>query len=393
MKAKASDYIEKDFSFYGLNEFEEYKNLINLCASDDKNLYRLVPNLLRTLFENLLYRIFLEGLSQKHRNLYFLKSQTRSRDFSELISVLNILKGDPEIKKIHKDTITEKTIQYLIGIRKEGNVDTHAIITQLKSSYIKEKKDEVKLLLDALLPFYTLIKGKDVIITEFSTILQLDKVLRLSGALQRQDAREIIENIKRMDKIDMGDLIVELDYEKLKEIIEKILAEIILIENFKEAKEKQSIYDFIIYSIMIIKRDSKKIEIFKLMIDEIISQESFKILSFHMKLTELLNFDSIKEFCIKSGLIEEFIKLYKESYNYNIAGTNSEIIDMLRDSLSKDQINEIIEAFSLERQLYESSQAQKIISNWAFIFQLEFTEKSEAILEKHDLAIPGMMRI
>ena len=310
MKAKASDFIEKDFSFYGLNEFEEYKNLINLCASDDKNLYRLIPNLLRTLFENLLYRIFLEGLSQKHKNLYFLKSQTRSRDFSELISVLNILKGDPEIKKIHKDTVTEKTIQYLNGIKKEGNTDTHAIITQLRSSYIKEKKDDVKLLLDALLPFYNLIKGKDVIITEISTILQLDKVLRLSGALQRQDAREIIENIKRMDKTDMGDLIIELDYEKLKEIIEKIIAEVILIENFKEAAEKQSIYDFVIYSIMITKSDLKKIEIFKLMIDEVISQESFKIFPFHVKLTELLKFDAIKKFCIKSGLIEEFIKLY-----------------------------------------------------------------------------------
>ncbi len=393
MKAKASDFIEKDFSLLGLNEFEEYKKLVNLCASDGKYLYRLVPNLLRTLFENLLYRVFLEGLSQKHKNLYFLKSQTRSRDFSELISLLNILKGEPEIKKIHKDTITEKTIQYLKGIRKEGNVDTHAIITQLKPSYVNEKKIEVKLLLDSLLPFYNLIKGKEIIITEFSTILQLDKVFRLSGALQRQEARELIENIKKMDKIDMGDLIVELDYEKLKEIVEKILAEIILIENFKEAKEKQSIYDFIIYSIMIIKDDSKKIEIFKLMIDEIISQESFKISPFHIKLTELLKFDSIKGFSIKSGLIEEFIKLYKESYNYNIAGINSEIIDMLRDNLSKDQINEIIEAFSLERQLYESSQAKKIISTWAFIFQLQFNKKSEEILEKHGLSIPDVMRL
>ncbi|HEC38713.1 hypothetical protein LCGC14_0837450 [marine sediment metagenome] len=249
------------------------------------------------------------------------------------------------------------------------------------------------MLLDSLLPFYNLIKGKEIIITEFSTILQLDKVFRLSGALQRQEARELIENIKKMDKIDMGDLIVELDYEKLKEIVEKILAEIILIENFKEAKEKQSIYDFIIYSIMIIKDDSKKIEIFKLMIDEIISQESFKISPFHIKLTELLKFNSIKGFSIKSGLIEEFIKLYKESYNYNIAGINSEIIDMLRDNLSKDQINEIIEAFSLERQLYESSQAKKIISTWAFIFQLQFNKKSEEILEKHGLSIPDVMRL
>ena len=93
------------------------------------------------------------------------------------------------------------------------------------------------------------------------------------------------------------------------------------------------------------------------------------------------------------SLIEEFIILYRKSYNYNIAGINSKIIDMLRDSLSKDQINEIVKTFSLERQLYESSQARKIMSSWAFIFQLEFTEESEAILEKHGLAIPDMMRI
>ncbi len=388
-----SNFIEKDFKIYKLNEFEEYKSLINICASDEKKLYALVPTLLRSLFENLLYRIFLEGLSQKHKNFYFLKSQTRSRDFSELISVLNILKADPEIKKIHRNSITEKTIEYLEGIRKEGNTDTHAIITQLKPSYIKEKKYEVNLLLKSLLPFYDLIKGKEIIITEVSTISQLDKVLRLSGALQRQDAREIIENIKRMDKIDMGDLIVELDYEKLKEVIEKSLTEIVLIEDFKEVKEKLSLYDFIIYSIMIVKPDSKKIELFELMFDTIISHESYKMAPLHMKIIETLRFKAIKEFCIESGLIKEFINLYKQSYTYDIAGINSEILDIFRNSLSKDQINEIIEAFSLERQLYESSKARKIMSDWAFIFQMEISERSEAMLKKHDLSIPDTLKL
>lgn len=110
MDSKITDFIENDFSSYGLNEFEEYKNLINICASDDKYLYRLVPNLLRTLFENLLYRIFLEGLSPKHKNYYFLTSQSRSRDLSELINILNVLKSDPEIKKYTRTQLL--TIQF-----------------------------------------------------------------------------------------------------------------------------------------------------------------------------------------------------------------------------------------------------------------------------------------
>ncbi len=66
---------------------------------------------------------------------------------------------------------------------------------------------------------------------------------------------------------------------------------------------------------------------------------------------------------------------------------------MLRNELSKDQINEIVKAFSLERQLYESSKAKRIMPNWAFIFQIELTEESEAILEKHGLGVPDTMRL
>ena len=50
------EFIEKDFSYYNLPLFEEFKNLINKCVVED-DLYKLIPYLLRNLFENLLYFI------------------------------------------------------------------------------------------------------------------------------------------------------------------------------------------------------------------------------------------------------------------------------------------------------------------------------------------------
>jgi len=388
------DFIEKDFLKYNLDEFEEYKKLINICVSDNKNLYKLLPNLLRTLFENLLYRIFSDGLSSKHTSFYFLKSQARSRDLSELIAVLNILRTDLEIKKFHNDTITEKSIEYLNGIRKEGNTDTHAIITQLKTNYISEKKEDVKLLLDCLLHFYRNIKDKGVIVDNPTTLQKLDKKLRLSGAIQRQDAREIIENIKRMDKIGMINIIIVIDYAKLKEIIEKILAEISIIENYDECEDKQSLYDFTIYTIILVKDNQEKNEIFKLFLDFILDckEDYYKIYKFQKKLPKILKIDSIKKFCVKTYMLKDFIQLFKDSNSYNQAGINAEIIYILREELNKDQINDIAKIFYSNRQIYESSKAKKIMYDLALNFQLKLTKESETLLESRGIKIPDILR-
>lgn len=252
----------------------------------------------------------------------------------------------------------------------------------------------VKLLLDSLLPFYNLSKGKELIITEISTVSQIIKTLRLSGAIQRLDAREIIENIRKMDKNEMSDLIIDLDYDKLKEILKKILAEIALIENFEDRDKNKSIFDFTIYSIKLMREIQKRNELFKMIVEVIHdSQDGYYVSHFHIRIPELLRFNSIKEFCIDSGLIELFIELYERSYNYEIAGINSKIIDMIRDELSKDQINKIIKAFSLERQIYESAMARTLMVDWTIIFQTKLTEESEAILEKYGLGIPDILRL
>lgn len=129
-----SDLIELDFKTYGINDFDEFIKLLNKCGSDP-NLFRLLPYLLRNLLENLLYCILRDGLNKRHTNIFFNTQLNRSRDYSELISVLNILRDDSEFKKYHKNSITERTIEYLINVQKDGNIDVHSIITQIPTDY------------------------------------------------------------------------------------------------------------------------------------------------------------------------------------------------------------------------------------------------------------------
>ncbi len=63
-------------------------------------------------------------------------------------------------KTYHNNIITLNTIEYLKKVQKDGNLDVHSIITQIKSDYAKQKKEEITLLLKSLLPFYRTIKDK-----------------------------------------------------------------------------------------------------------------------------------------------------------------------------------------------------------------------------------------
>ena len=89
-----------NFQDYGLKHYDSYINIINGIAYH-KDFYVILPNLLRCVFENLLYDIFQTSLNKKHTQFFFLKSQARARDFSQLIALLNILK-DKDFQPYHK---------------------------------------------------------------------------------------------------------------------------------------------------------------------------------------------------------------------------------------------------------------------------------------------------
>jgi len=387
------DFIEKDFSSYGLPEFDQFKDLINICAYDGK-LYRILPYLLRNLFENLIYYILRDGLDSRHTPLFFDTSKTRSRDLSELIAILNIIKDDPTFKKLHKNTITNKTIEYLGKVRKDGNIDVHEIITQIKSDYANSKKEEINLILESLLPFYRAIYKKSLLITDIITFKKIIRALRLIESLTKQNAREIINTVKGMEKNEMSDLILDLEFDKLLEIIRKMLAEIIIIEDFDEREEKLSLYDFIIYAIKIREKTEEQSQIFHHVVNTIIKQNNdLKTWNFFENLPDLLKIESINQYSKKENLIQNFLVFLHNSHSYAESAISAELVYILKDTLSKSDILNIAEWAINNRQINESKKTASKLSTLFFEFQVYIDEELNKRLNRLDLGIHPFMRI
>ncbi|KKM91764.1 hypothetical protein LCGC14_1225260 [marine sediment metagenome] len=386
------NFIEKDFSSYGLPEFDQFKDLINICAYDGK-LYRILPYLLRNLFENLIYYILRDGLDPKHTPLFFDISKTMSRDLSELIAILNIIKDDSTFKKLHKNTITNKTIAYLGKVRKDGNIDVHEIITQTKSDYAINKKEEINLILESLLPFYRTINKKLLQITDIITLQKIIRALRLIESLTKQNARELIEMVKGMEKNEMSDLILDLEFDKLLEIVRKMIAEIILIKDFDEKEEKLSLYDFIIYAIKIREKIEEQSQIFQLVVNVIIKQNDFKTWNFFENLPDLLKIESINKYSKKENLLRNFLILLQNSHSYAESAINAEIVYILKETLSKSDILNIADWTINNRQISESGKAASKLKSLFFEFQKHIDEDLNKRLNKVGLGIHPVMRI
>lgn len=154
-------FIEINFEKYGLLEYDEFKDLINKIAYNN-NFYRLLPFLLRCLFENLLYYIFRDGLDKKYTRFYYLTSQYRSRDFAQLILLLRLLLKSKDFKKYTKEAINEYTMENLNDMKKFGNWTVHEILKQVDSDFADKWKEKVNRLLSILLTLYKNIRENKV---------------------------------------------------------------------------------------------------------------------------------------------------------------------------------------------------------------------------------------
>lgn len=179
-------FINIDFRDYELTEYDEFIELINLSAYNDK-FYRILPVLLRTLFENLLYDTFQTGLNLKHKHFFFSKDQNRARDFSQLIGLLNVLK-DKEFKSYHKDSINQNMITELKEIQNFGNWSVHQILRQVDKDFTDKWKQKINRVLLTILVLYKKLKNKSLEITDKETITKIYKTLNL----EKKSSREML---------------------------------------------------------------------------------------------------------------------------------------------------------------------------------------------------------
>ena len=187
--------IEQNFSKFYLPEYNEFRDLINICAYDSE-FFRFTPILLRTIFENLLRKIFISCLANEHKNFYFNKG--RIRDFSELISLFNLLK-ESFFKKNYATNTTQKIIDYLNDIRDNGNLTVHEILNNIENNYADNKKDRIKITFDNLLQLYRrIINGtKNIQIQDQNLINRIHKKLNISNEMKKVNNKWIFSFFHR----------------------------------------------------------------------------------------------------------------------------------------------------------------------------------------------------
>ncbi len=183
-------FIIYDFQDYGLKHYDSYINIINGIAYH-KDFYAILPNLLRCVFENLLYDIYQTSLDKNHTQFFFLKSQARARDFSQLIALLNILK-DKDFQPYHKNSLNQSVIDILKKIQMFGNWTVHQILRQVDKDFTNQWQQKINRALLGLLVFYKKIQNKTLEITDQQTLAIINKKLKLEKSLERNKENSII---------------------------------------------------------------------------------------------------------------------------------------------------------------------------------------------------------
>ena len=194
-------FIDQDFEKVGLLHYESFVGLINSIAYD-KKFYVLLPNLLRTLFENILNDIFSISLKNKYKYLYFDKNRGRIRDFSILIEVLNQL-SNVEYKDRIRTNIYSETIKVLKEIKEVGNLSVHEVLRKITKSYADDSQDRIDLTLEALLVSYHKLKNADIEI-ELERLGRIENkigLIRDKNKEKKQLKNKKIPSVKKDDEI------------------------------------------------------------------------------------------------------------------------------------------------------------------------------------------------
>lgn len=168
-------FINSKFSDFNLPaHYDAYIKLINESI-EVGDFYRILPILLRCLFENLLYDLFSDSLHISHNDLYYNKFHKRAMVFSKLILLLDFLKDD-EYKPFVLNKINKNTIDILKEIKEIGNYSVHDTLEMFQRIHINDWRSKTDLALKHLLTSYKKLNGNKLEIRQDRLILIKEKL-------------------------------------------------------------------------------------------------------------------------------------------------------------------------------------------------------------------------
>ena len=166
-------YIKINLSDNLNNYYGSLIYLINLVAHKNKS-YKIIPFLLRKLFENLIYHIFQKALNKLHQKFYFYKNRPRS--FSELIKLFNYFRNE-ELLEYHNGAIDDDLMQFLKLIRSKGNLAVHQLFYEINDEMINTWEKKTNNLLKNLFFILENVPKKEILIDDEERIEKIENIL------------------------------------------------------------------------------------------------------------------------------------------------------------------------------------------------------------------------
>lgn len=191
------EFIELDFLQYHLPLYTGIGKLVELCAYDS-DFYRILPVILRSLFEYLLRDIFSTCLSDNYKNLYYDTGNSRTHNFSRLIKLSRFL--NPEFDSFYAISLHDNIFKNLQDFRKDGNYNIHQIQKFIEPTYAENNKEKFNLTLENLVQLY------DKIIKSHKKINNIDQN-RLNNYNKKQGSKKILKEVNKNKILEIINLI------------------------------------------------------------------------------------------------------------------------------------------------------------------------------------------
>ncbi len=175
------------------------------------------------------------------------------------------------------------------------------------------------------------------------------------------DIGKITDSLKIMGKGEMINIIRQNSFQDLFELTENVIETITHIETLDELEEFEGLHSFINLLLKSNFTENEFIKIFEVILKKYLEFPDFRMKMIQEKLTISMQKVSVKDLIREKKILDDLIKVFIESDNFEFAGLNASMIYPFAGELDQSQVITILENVLENAQISDSFKAQPIV--------------------------------
>jgi hypothetical protein len=194
-----------------------------------------------------------------------------------------------------------------------------------------------------------------LIVTQYQMLGFIEQIVGYTDFINKLDfkkiPKEFFEELKIIEDEDkLGEIIVSMDFEKLKNYAEQCLNELFFISNFEDYKKNKGLYLFLSLLIKKREKDEEKAFFFNMIFPKVFKKEFEWRFIFIENFSEYSAYSSIKKLILEKYL-DSVVNLFIESGSFKIAGQLCKVLLNFKKDLNSEQLKTIGNAYLSNSQI------------------------------------------